>query len=195
MYPERVILSGRRVLLGLAIAIVACVIAAWLRPDHWHWLTAVAGGCAVLSLLVLNAFRPPGPVTSGEPDEIAELPPRRRAELIRGTSKFLREMRYRYSIRPDPNESGERKCFTAEVNQVRLGFVPALITDITDDRQGYGYVAFVYDHNRWRGPGLPCPAGQSEAVKHAARCVSPLGQAETAPGADGPNPSGEDDSD
>jgi hypothetical protein len=171
-----VIFSGRRLLLGLAIVIVACVIVAWILPEYWHWMSAIAAGSGVVILLVLNALRPPMPVGLSESDEIDELPLLRRAELIRGTSKFLREMRYRYSIRPDPNESGERKCFTAEVNGVRLGFIPALITDITDDRQGYGYVAYVYDQRRWRGPGLPCPAGQQEAVRHASRCVAPLGE-------------------
>ena len=83
-------------------------------------------------------------------------------------------MNYRYSIRRDPADGGERQCFSAEVNTIRLGFVPVFITDNTNDRQGPGYVAFVYDGKRWRGPGLPCPAGQAEAVRHAARSVSPL---------------------
>jgi hypothetical protein len=52
--------------------------------------------------------------------------------------------------------------------------VPVVVTDNTNDRQGFGYVAFVHDGVRWRGPGLPCPDDPALAVKHAARCVSPL---------------------
>ena len=77
-------------------------------------------------------------------------------------------------VRLDTTDSADHRAFSAEVNTIRLGFVPAIITDNTNDRQGFGYVAFVHDGTRWRGPGLPCPADQSEAVQHAARCVSPL---------------------
>jgi hypothetical protein len=167
------LISGRRLLLGLSVVIAAVGIVMWLQPDH-TWLALVIAACGLVSILVLNLFRPPMARAKHEPDSIDRLPPARRRELIRGTSLYLREMEYRYSIRPDPSEGGERKCFSAEVNTVRLGFVPVLITDNTTDRQGYGYMAFVHDGRRWRGPGLPCPAGQAEAVRHAARSVSPL---------------------
>ena len=88
------------------------------------------------------------------------------------------ELRYRYSIRFDASDTGERKPFSAEVNTIKLGFLPVIIIDNSNDRQGFGYAAFVHDGNRWRGPGLPCPAGQADAVKHAARCVSPLAKEE-----------------
>jgi hypothetical protein len=171
------ILSGRRLLLGLSIIIVACGVVILLRPEA-RWLSAVIVLCGFVAALVLNVFGTSSRPRLPEPDEIAEISAERRAELIRGTSKFLREMKYRYSIRLDTNPTGDRQCFTAEVNTVRLGFIPALVTDNTNDRQGYGFVAFVFDHNRWRGPGLPCPAGQEEAVRHAARCVSPLASEE-----------------
>ena len=93
---------------------------------------------------------------------------------MRGTSLYLREMRYRYYVRLDRTDSAGHRAFSAEVNTIRLGFVPAIVTDNTNDRQGFGYVAFVHDSTRWRGPGLPCQASQTEAVQHAARCVSPL---------------------
>ena len=53
-----------------------------------------------------------------------------------------------------------------------MGRAGAYLADVL--YQGFGYAAFVHDGDRWRGPGLPCPPGQSDAVKHAARCVSPL---------------------
>ncbi|MHC5002331.1 MAG: hypothetical protein ACYTJ0_04340 [Planctomycetota bacterium] len=166
------ILSGRRLLIGLLLVLAACASVVWLPGGRW--LVIVVGLLGVGASLLLSAYRTPLRGGTAEPDEIGELPPQRRAELIRGTSKFLREMGYRYSVRVDANPSGVRQCFSAEVNDLKLGFVPAVVTDNDNDRQGYGYVAFVYDQQRWRGPGLPCPAGRSEAVEHAARCVSPL---------------------
>ncbi len=86
----------------------------------------------------------------------------------------LRNMRYRYSVRAEHHELSEREGFNAEVNGVHLGFVPVMITDNATDKQGYGFVAFVYDGRRWRGPGLPCPGGRERALQHAQHCVSPL---------------------
>lgn len=168
------LLSARHVIAAvLALVAAVAATAAVLAPAGRMVAIAVAASAltAAVALLVLAPRRGPGRV---EPEEIGDLAAPRRAELIRGTSKYLREMRYRYSVRVDRHAGRERPCFTAEVNTVRLGFVPALVTDNTNDRQGYGYVAFVYDQRRWRGPGLPCPAGQAEAVRHASRCVSPL---------------------
>ncbi len=109
-----------------------------------------------------------------ESPDIRDLSDERQRELMRGTSMHLREMNYRYSIRADPSAPGNRQLFSAEVNSIKLGFLPAIITDNTNDRQGCGYVAFVHDGTRWRGPGLPCPGEQLQAVHHATRCVSPL---------------------
>jgi hypothetical protein len=100
-----------------------------------------------------------------------ELTPHRQKELIRGTSMHLRQMDYRYSVRYD---AAGRECFTAEINTVRLGFIPVVIIDNHTDRQGFGYVAMVYDGHRWRGPGLPCSGSAHDALRHAARCVQPL---------------------
>lgn len=139
------------------------------------WLAWANVFCGLASFVILVLLRSPS--TGRGRQETADmntLSPQRRRELVRGTSMYLRELKYRYSIRLDQNETGEHRCFSAEVNHVRLGFVPVVIIDNTNDRQGFGYVAFVHDGKRWRGPGLPCPAGQVEAVRHAAKCVSPL---------------------
>lgn len=121
---------------------------------------------------VLVLFMPLGrsEAVGGEPDDIDLLPLDRRKELIRGTSMHLRDMKYRYSIRHD---QGNRACFNREINGILLGFVPVILMDTTDDRQGYGYVAFPYDGIRWRGPGLPCGGTPEQAIAHAARCVEP----------------------
>lgn len=168
------ILSGRRLLLSSLIVIAAVAIVIAIKPQDSAWLSIVVAAVALAGIIVLNVYRPAMPMRFNEPDDVVALSEHRRRELIRGTSMHLREMRYRYSIRPVPEDSSDRSAFNAEVNTVKLGFVPAIILDNTNDRQGYGYVAFVYDGHRWRGPGLPCPDGQAEAVRHAARCVSPL---------------------
>jgi hypothetical protein len=118
------------------------------------------------------------PTREADPDsaraDIDRVAEERRRELVRGTRMHLRNMKYRYSVRFDATKAGDRRCFSAEVNTIRLGFVPVFIIDNNTDRQGFGYLAFVHDGRRWRGPGLPCPADQTEAVRHAARCVAPL---------------------
>lgn len=173
------LLSGRRLIIGLLVVLAACIGVAWLPTGRW--LVIAVGVVGFAAALLLSAYRTPLPGPRREPEDICDLPPGRHGELIRGTSKFLREMGYRYSVRLDANATGERACFSAEVNSLRLGFVPAVIMDNEDDRQGYGYVAFVYDQQRWRGPGLPCPSGRAEAMEHAARCVSPLADGPDAP--------------
>jgi hypothetical protein len=170
------LISGRHVLLLIAL-MIASVGAVGAIKHHGEWLNTLVIVLAMANLIALLIFRPGGNPRLGrrrETDDMKTLTPDRRRELIRGTSLYLRELNYRYSIRLDPTETGEHRCFTAEVNGVKLGFVPVLITDNSNDRQGYGYVAFVHDGKRWRGPGLPCPSGQVEAVRHAAKCVSPL---------------------
>ncbi|NNF44076.1 MAG: hypothetical protein HKN62_13735 [Phycisphaerales bacterium] len=170
------LISGRRLLL------VACCLLALVGVVLWQWealvgarlgLILVAAG--LVGVLVVGVFvRPPSREPLEESDDITALEPGRRRELLRGTSMYLQKMQYRYSVRADAAATGARRSFGAEVNSIQLGFVPAVITDNTTDRQGYGYVAFVHDGQRWRGPGLPCPDDQAEAVRHAARCVSPL---------------------
>ena len=172
------LISGRTLLmaLGLVITVVGVIGFTHFNGPWEAWVNVFCGGSI---LAILLALRSPG-VGRGrqETSDMNQLSPQRRRELVRGTSLYLRELKYRYSIRLDPNQSGEHRCFSAEVNRVRLGFVPVVIIDNTSERQGYGYVAFVHDGKRWRGPGLPCPAGQVEAVRHAAKCVSPLSKEE-----------------
>ena len=178
------ILSGRRLLLSLSIIVVVAGLlfiiqgltgsGGGINEQFARVLAWVIVGSGVVSILVLNVYRPPMPVARMEPDDIATMSQARLRELLRGTSMHLRELKYRYSVRFEPFDDQQRRCFNAEVNNVKLGFVPAVVSDNTNDRQGWGYVAFVYDGRRWRGPGLPCPDGQAEAVRHAAKCVSPL---------------------
>ncbi len=160
-------------LFGLSAIIALGGAGLWLKPETAHWRVA-----AVLLVVGLSGAIASWLIRS-EPDrtesgDIKELGSDRRRELMRGTSLFLRDSKYRYSIRLDNNNSSRRPEFNAVVNTIKLGFVPAVITDNTSDRQDYGYVAFVHDGARWRGPGLPCPSEQTAAVEHAAKCVSPL---------------------
>jgi hypothetical protein len=165
--PRRVILAG--------IPLAAAVVVVWQIESMQGAMAAgalVVAGILGILIMLLARPRDTGPLV--ESDDMSRIGEERRRELMRGTSLFLREMKYRYSVRIDVRDAGDRRCFSAEVNDIRLGFIPAVITDNSNDRQGYGFVAFVHDGNRWRGPGLPCPADQSQAVQHAARCVSPL---------------------
>ena len=168
------VLSGRRLLFALAIVIAATSIVIWVEPDA-RGLALLVASCGLLIAVMLVVKQPQwrgvGPL---EPSDIADLSRARQAELMRGTSMHLRETQYRYSVRMESSPSLERPSFNAEINGLQLGFVPALVTDNDSESQGYGYVAFVYDQRRWRGPGLPCPAGQAEALRHASRCVAPL---------------------
>ncbi|MCA9296066.1 MAG: hypothetical protein KC983_06100 [Phycisphaerales bacterium] len=190
----------RMLVIVLALLCVAAGVVLLLRPDTsaivaWSVIvfgSALAGLTATFSLpgdAADSADDPPAATSSAsksssskkaravsleEADDLRMVSEDRRRELMRGASKQLSDFRYRYSVRMHHTDAGEHRCFNADVNGVRLGFIPAIITDNTNDRQGYGYVAFVHDGHRWRGPGLPCPAGQLEAVRHASRCVSPL---------------------
>ena len=170
------LITGRPLLYVLSAIVTVIGVAMWV--DHGpQWPAIVNTICGVMMAAVLTFMC--GAVTGPsagrrESDDINELTAQRRRELVRGTSLYLRELHYRYSIRLDPIQTTDQRCFSAEVNAVKLGFVPVVIIDNTNDRQGLGYVAFVHDGKRWRGPGLPCPAGQDEAVRHAAKCVSPL---------------------
>ncbi|HWB19077.1 MAG TPA: hypothetical protein VG711_02165 [Phycisphaerales bacterium] len=171
--------SVRALLAGFAVIMIAAGFV--LREQTGgHWMAWVLWGCALLSNVaaIMGGNDPRVGRRLTESDDISEVSETRRMELIRGTSLHLRNMKYRYSVRADHSETTDRRCFTAEVNGVRLGFVPVIVTDNTNDRQGFGYVAFVYDEDRWRGPGLPCPDGQPNAVRHAAKCVSPLAKEE-----------------
>ena len=163
-------ISGRFLLLAMSTIVAAAGILMWLQP-RTQWLALIVIIGAFVSIAVLLAIREPLPPRGPDADAVEQVEEARQAELIRGTSKYLRDMNYRYSIRAD--RSG-REPFTTEINSLRLGFVPVVITDNESDRQGYGYVAFVFDGTRWRGPGLPCGGGPQDAVDHATRCVAPL---------------------
>lgn len=174
------VITARMVLVALSV-VIAVVGVIMMSDPPARPLAWVVLGCAVINIIVLNVHHERvAPAFRGSPesDDIGQVSQERLRQLVRGTSLHLRDMNYRYSIRMDPSDTSQRRCFSAEVNTVRLGFVPVVITDNTTDRQGYGYVAFVYDERRWRGPGLPCPDGQPEAVRHAAKCVSPLAKDE-----------------
>lgn len=176
-------ITARR-LVAVAIILCAALAAALLlRGSPWLVGGAVAGATALIAGVLL---RPAKRLPLEEPAEIELLDETRRRELVRGTGLQLREMRYRYSVRGDP---GARRPFSEHVNQVRLGFVPVVITDNRTDRQGLGYLAFVHDGRRWRGPGLPCAGSRDEALAHAERCVEPLPEPPVADGTsdDGPN--------
>lgn len=161
------------ILLAVAGAVIV-VGGALVARDEWlGWIPIACG--VIAAAVLLRRGSPPRPVV--EADQIGLVPADRIREMIRGTSLHLREMKYRYSVRPDP---GERAAFNANVNTIKLGFVPVIITDNHTDRQGVGYVAFPYDGRRWRGPGLPCAGSPQEAVAHATRCVEPLGGEDTA---------------
>jgi hypothetical protein len=169
----------RLILFGLGMLAIGWALAMWFisagRDALGALILLVAGGGACALAIALRVSRGAGPA---EPDDIRKLPGARHRELIRGTSLFLRDSNFRYSVRSDSRVGAADRAFNADVNTVRLGFLPAAITDNTNDREGYGYVALVYDGHRWCGPGLPCPADQTQAVRHAARCVSPLASEE-----------------
>jgi hypothetical protein len=163
-----VVLSLRRLLAVAAILLLGLAVALILRSQPWAWISA-----AVLSVLasIFLLLWPAAHSPIVESDQVEQLARERRQELIRGTSLQLRQMKYRYSVRPD---SGARAAFSARVNQIQLGFLPVVITDNQTDRQGLGFVAFVHDGRRWRGPGLPCAGTREDALEHAAKCVEPL---------------------
>lgn len=123
-------------------------------------------------------MRPTTQASYSDPQEMSELPMQRQHELLRGTSLHLHEMKYRYSVRIDHNQTVDRCSFNADVNTITLGFVPAVMTDNATDKQGFGFVAFVYDGNRWLGPGLPCPGTKEQAIALALRSVNPLEDAD-----------------
>jgi len=173
-YTDGVLLSGRTILIGLSIVIVAVGIGVLLAPgEEARVLAAALIGGGALSVIVILSLRPKEQEIQ-EPDHIRDLSESRLRELARGTSKSLRDMEYRYSVQLDFNPTERRRPFIAEVNSIRLGFYPSLIIENASDRTGFGYLAFMYDGKRWRGPGLPCPDGQAAAVRHATNCVSPL---------------------
>lgn len=163
----------RAVLVGVAIISAAAggALWLWLGPGVWVWILLL---CSVIGLIVARMGRRGGTARLQEPDDVSQLSAERRHQLVRGTSMHLRNMRYRYSVRAEHHELSDQHCFNAEVNRVHLGFVPVMITDTATDKQGYGFVAFVYDGRRWRGPGLPCPGGRERALQHAQHRVSPL---------------------
>lgn len=167
--------TARRLLLG-GFLVLATSALAWVLWPQLPWLAAGVGLMVLGLLLLINHARPPQTtaIDRVEPTTIESLDESRHRELLRGTSLFLREMRYRYSVRYDAAHRPGRDAFSAEVNTIALGFVPAIIMENSSDRQGEGFVAFVHDGQRFRGPGLPCPGTREQAIRHARRCVSPL---------------------
>ena len=171
------VIPVRAVLVGIAVISAAAGGALWLGrgPGVVVWILLL---CGVIGLIVARMGTRGGTTRLEEPDDVSQLSAERRHQLVRGTSMHLRDMRYRYSVRAEHHELGGRECFNAEVNNIHLGFVPVMITDNATDKQGYGFVAFVYDGRRWRGPGLPCPGGRERALHHAQHCVSPLDESD-----------------
>ncbi len=167
------VIGLRVVFLGLSLTLAAAGVALWiwLGADVFVWGLLL---CSTIGVVLLIVTRPTPADDVREPDDVSQLSKERRQQLIRGTSMHLRNMRYRYTVRAEHHELSDRQCFNAEVNSVHLGFVPVVIADSTTDKQDYGFVAFVFDGRRWRGPGLPCPGGRDRALQHACRCVSAL---------------------
>ncbi len=167
------VISVRHLILGLSVVVFLLGAVLWIFVDS-KILGVVAMGCGLLSGLLTYLFmRSTNKAGQCEPIEMNELPQERRHELLRGTSHHLNQIKYRYSVRIDHNETAERCCFNADVNSIKLGFVPVVITDNATDKQGFGYAAFVFDGNRWLGPGLPCPGTKEQAIAHAQKSVAP----------------------
>ncbi len=173
--PVRIIWMSA--VLGAVLAAgILTLVATGAPRSVWATSSVAAGGLGLLLGVATLWSRRAGRSSAAEPDLLEELDENRIQVLVRGTSLHLRDMRYRYSVRRDRHAVHDRRPFTEVINSVRLGFLPVVMTDNGTDQQGYGYVAFVYDGRRWRGPGLPCPDGREDAMNHAARCVSPLQQ-------------------
>ena len=168
--------SARRLLPALLCVIAAAGIAIGIHPigKQLAWLVVAVAIIGIAILVIVPATQHQDTEPEVESEDIGNANEERLKELVRGTSLHLRDMKYRYSVRIDTSRAGDRQCFSTEINTIKLGFVPIFLLDRTDDRQGQGYLAFVHDGKRWRGPGLPCPADQVDAVRHATRCVSPL---------------------
>lgn len=165
------VISARHFILGLCIAVFLFGAMLWVSLTLSVVLMASSLLCGAI---VIVKVRPPSKSSNIEPQEMSELPKQKQHELLRGTGLHLREMKYRYSVRIDHNETAERCCFNADANTIKLGFIPVIITDNATDKQGFGFVAFVYDGNRWLGPGLPCPGTREQAITHAQESVNPL---------------------
>ncbi|MGI9015198.1 MAG: hypothetical protein ACR2GY_13255 [Phycisphaerales bacterium] len=168
-------MNGRRFTLGLLVIVLIILGLTLYLSSDWTLLGGIVTMTGVL-LAVIGVFviRRGDRPRLNEPERIEQLDAQRTAMLIRGTSMHLRDMNYSYSIRPDHGTT--RVAFTAEVNTILLGFLPVILMENQTERQGEGFVAFPYDGERWRGPGLPCAGEPDEAIAHAARCVAPLGE-------------------
>src|SRR5262245_39233846 len=117
------VLSLRRLVAVAAILALGMIVAFILRDVRWAWMSSVGlSVCASIFLL----FWPAAHTPMVESEQVEQLSRERQHELVRGTSMQLRQMKYRYSVRPD---SGGRESFTARVNQIRLGFVPVVMPD------------------------------------------------------------------
>jgi len=173
----------RRLILALSVVVTAVAIVVLVEPMARRLALVAAFGAFAIAL-ILNITRPrwgersrrAGRTRDGrvDPDAMEAVDEARLRELIRGTSKWLRELDYAYSVRIDLTGRTTRAAFTAAVGDVRLGFIPAIITENDTDRQARGFVVMVHDGTRWRGPGLPCPGDPEHALAHASRFVAPL---------------------
>jgi hypothetical protein len=160
-------------LLGLLLLVSGVVL--WM--GDFTTLGAMNAAAGIMLVILAGVMMITGSLQSSpsEPSRIEGLDAARQHELLRGTSMHLRDMKFRLSIHYD--DTG-RAPFTREINTITLGFLPVVMLDNLSDKQGEGYVAFPFDGERWRGPGLPCVGGPDEAIEHAAKCVSPLEEPE-----------------
>lgn len=138
-------------------------------------VSAVTGAALITGAFAIGRRRRarPARASSAEPSSIHTLEPAMQRELIRGTSMHLRDMRYPYSVRYDRSE---RRPFTKTLHGVTLAFIPVILTENATERQGYGWVAFPHDGERFRGPGLPCTGSPEEAAEQAARVLLEPGE-------------------
>jgi len=161
--------TGIILLLGILLMIFGVLL--WFSEFALLGALNASAGALLAVVAVVAALKHSMDVRPIEPSRIEGLETARQHELLRGTSMHLRDMKFRLSIHVD--DTG-RAPFTREINTITLGFLPVVMLDNLSDRQGEGYVAFPFDGERWRGPGLPCVGGPEEAIAHAAKCVSPL---------------------
>src|SRR5688572_32688141 len=116
------LISSRNLLVGLSVIVTTLGVLLLLR-DQTNWLVWVIIACGIISITALSLWPDRLPTLAKESEDITETSEELRRELVRGTSLYLRELRYRYSVRFDPSDAGERKAFSAEVNTIKLGFV------------------------------------------------------------------------
>src|SRR5436190_774983 len=111
MLHLRMLISGRFLLLILASVITIVGVIGFTHYDG-PWEAWVNIFCGLASLAILLMLRGPAAGRGRhETEDMNQLSPQRRRELVRGTSMYLRELKYRYSIRLDASQTGEHRCF------------------------------------------------------------------------------------